>query len=938
MLGTLERAAHAQPKVDSAALPAIQLWAIAPLGAKSGVELEVKVTAGVDLDNTAKLLFSHPGITSKPKMEVPAYGGAPQPVPSMFLVTVAKEVPPGTYDVRAVGQYGISNPRSFIVGQLDEVTETADNTAFNKALSINLESTVNGTANAANPDFYKFAAKKGQRVIVDVWAQRLDSRMDASLILFDSRGVELARNRNANRRDPLLDLTVPADGEYVVAVYDFLYEGGAEHFYRLNVHTGPYVDFVWPPVALPGSKQVFKVYGRNLPGGVSAKGVEVAGRTLEQISVTLDIPKQTDTLALPSFVASSEVMLDNFEYRVQSSQKSSNPVLIGLAAAPVVLEQEPNNDPAHAQKVTVPCDYVGQFAVRADEDWIQFDAKKGAVYYIEMVSQRFGLPTDPSVVIQRVTQDAMGVEKTTDVTELDDDTKDLVGTSFPTVNGDASYRLQVGEDSTYRVLVRDLYGSVGDPRRVYRLSIREPKPDFRLAAVPAYPTLGKDARPWNVELRRGASETIDVAAFRRDGFNEPIEVSVEGLPAGVTCKPTLLGPDQDALPLVVTATENAVAWSGAIKIVGKAKIGDQTVTRAARGGTTIWPAVVVQNQPGKPSEARAARELTMAVVASESVPVAITLGEGKAWDMSRAGKVEIPVKITRREGFKEALTLTPLGLPAIFKPQPVAIAAGASDGKVTFDVPGNAPLGTFSFYLRAPAKVSYKRDAAGADKAANFKKEMEKLSTDLAAAVKTAEKAVQDADKAAKDAQAELKKATDANRAALDAKAKETAAKKTAADEALKVAQAKAKAAGDAKTVADKKATDMANAAKPKDLNIIIPSNVAQLSITAAPIKLSLKNDKPSVKVGEQIDIAVAAERLYGFADAIELEVALPPELKNVKVTPKPIAKGQNEAPITLATAKDSAAGTYTITLRGKPKFNNQNLTVEQTFTLKVNP
>ena len=40
--------------------------------------------------------------------------------------------------------------------------------------------------------------------------------------------------------------------------------------------------------------------------------------------------------------------------------------------------------PAQRQKITVPCEYVGQFYPQRDIDWVQFDAKKGEIYWIEV--------------------------------------------------------------------------------------------------------------------------------------------------------------------------------------------------------------------------------------------------------------------------------------------------------------------------------------------------------------------------------------------------------------------------------------------------------------------------------------------------------------------------------------------------------------------------
>src|SRR4029077_8886930 len=108
--------------------------------------------------------------------------------------------------------------------------------------------------------------------------------------------------------------------------------------------------------------------------------------------------------------------LDGIEYRLRvpesgRMEKISNTPNLGFAKAPIIIEQEPNNQPTAAQKVSLPCEYVGQFYPQDDRDWITFDAKKGDAYWIEVISQRLGLPTSPFVLIQRVTKDDNGKEQ-----------------------------------------------------------------------------------------------------------------------------------------------------------------------------------------------------------------------------------------------------------------------------------------------------------------------------------------------------------------------------------------------------------------------------------------------------------------------------------------------------------------------------------------------
>ncbi len=215
-----------------------------------------------------RLLFSHAGITAVQKTTDPGpFQSRPQPQSGQFVVTIAPDVPPGIYEVRAVGRFGVSNPRAFVVGDLPEVREAEDNSTPPKANVVPLGVVINGVADGTGVDCYKIALKKDQRVVLDCWAERIDSRMDATLVVLDTTGRELAHDRDTNRDDPLIVFTPPADGEYIVKIYDFLYRGGNDYFYRLSIGTGPYIDFIFPPAGLPGSKGQHTIYGRNLPGG-----------------------------------------------------------------------------------------------------------------------------------------------------------------------------------------------------------------------------------------------------------------------------------------------------------------------------------------------------------------------------------------------------------------------------------------------------------------------------------------------------------------------------------------------------------------------------------------------------------------------------------------------------------------------------------------------
>src|SRR6516162_1090624 len=96
-------------------LPAARFDRLTPLGGAAGSTVNLEI-AGSDLEGVESLLFDHPGLKAEFVKE------------HRFRLYIAADVPPGTYDVRLVGKFGVSNPRLFSVSHgLSDVTQrTAD--------------------------------------------------------------------------------------------------------------------------------------------------------------------------------------------------------------------------------------------------------------------------------------------------------------------------------------------------------------------------------------------------------------------------------------------------------------------------------------------------------------------------------------------------------------------------------------------------------------------------------------------------------------------------------------------------------------------------------------------------------------------------------------------------------------------------------------------
>ncbi|MEZ6055684.1 MAG: hypothetical protein R3C01_03175 [Planctomycetaceae bacterium] len=543
------------PQSASAQLPMTRLKSVFPAGGEAGQSVELKLTSGEDLEEVTALHFNHPGIKSV--LQTRDVNGKAEPVDNTFNVTIAADVPVGIYEVRAIGLFGVSNPRRFVVGSRPEFVEDNKNNTPEEAAAIDVNSTINGKMDGATDiDYFKFSAKQGETIVADCWATRIDSLLTPLLTVHDATGRQLATSANRPGLDATLPFVVPADGEYIIRLNDNTYGGGGEYVYRLDLHRGPQIVFTSPSVGTAGKKQRFVLFGFNLPGG-QPSGIESYGVPLQKQEVDIDVPADSALLDVENLVRSFEAGTDAFSYRLSSPQGVSNPVRIGITELPIQQEQEPNNDPAQANAVTLPVEYAGQFLQRGDIDWVTFEAKAGEVYWLEVVGQRHGSTLDPVITVEQVTVDAEGKETVKRITTQDDNATNLAANIFDTQTDDPSYRLQVPADGKYRVSLFDRYRFArGDVTLNYRLAIRPEQPDFRVIAVPTAPS-GNSGTMAPVSIRKGDSVGVELFAFRRDGFEGPIHVNVEGLPAGVTCSGTTIGTKESTSTLVLVAADNA---------------------------------------------------------------------------------------------------------------------------------------------------------------------------------------------------------------------------------------------------------------------------------------------------------------------------------------------------------------------------------------------
>ncbi|MEO8426191.1 MAG: PPC domain-containing protein [Verrucomicrobiota bacterium] len=491
--------------------------------------------AGENLTSATNLIFSgDSGLTAtiippeKPSVQVETSQGGISTTESTSdkkltaRIKVSADATLRPREVRVVSATGVSNPLTLNVGYLPEISQKEPNNTTNQAQVIELPVAVTGTIKeATKTDYYRFSATKGQRLIFDVYGYRIGSPLDSSLAVLDALGKELARNEDANGLDSLIVWTVSEDGEYYVQLRDFRYQGGADFKYRLYAGVMPYVEAVYPF----GGRR-----GENVP--VELKGQNLGGST--KLTLHLD----------------SSAPVGQQQIQANTPLGFSNPFLFEVSDLPNIFETEPNNTTNQANLVTVPVAINGRLSGEKDVDIFKFKVNQDQRLICEVTARRFGSGLDALLTLS----DATGK-----VLQQNDDAEG------------ADSRIdfdQFKKDGEYFLTIKDLQDRSGD-NFTYRLSIRQPVPDFAVKVLPDTP-----------RVRRGGRSVLRCELARLTGFNDMVRVVITDLPPGVFAEPLLLsasGPPSGLI--VVSAAKEATEGTFPVKLVASSVIGGKMVTR-----------------------------------------------------------------------------------------------------------------------------------------------------------------------------------------------------------------------------------------------------------------------------------------------------------------------------------------------------------------------
>lgn len=441
-------------------------------------------------------------------------------------ITLSPEAQPGVREMRFMTAAGLSSPLAFHVGRLPEVVESEPkNEAAGMArtgvrtgrivqteMRVSLPAVLNGQILPGDVDRYRFAARKGQKLVVAACARQLIPYLadavpgwfQAVLTLYDAQGREVAYADDYRfSPDPVLLYEVPAEGEYVVEIRDSIYRGREDFVYRITIGELPFVTSVFPLGGTAGQRVTVDLEGWNLPTGTRVKECE----------------KRDGGGGIADLMDHASSVVNSPCFAVDT-----------LAEC---LERESNDSPATAQKLVPGVIVNGRIQQSGDRDVFCFEGRAGSEIVAEVLARRLGSPLDS---VLRLT-DVAGRQLA-----FNDDREDK-GDGLATHHADSLVHLVLPADGMYYLHLGDAQNK-GGSEYGYRLRVSPPRPDFELRIVPS-----------SVNLRGGTTVPLTVYALRKDGFQGDISLALRNAPSGFSLSGWVpAGPDRVQVTLAAPAT------------------------------------------------------------------------------------------------------------------------------------------------------------------------------------------------------------------------------------------------------------------------------------------------------------------------------------------------------------------------------------------------
>jgi hypothetical protein len=609
-----------------------------PPGGQRGQEIEIKLS-GERLADARGILFPEPGI------ETVSFTPGDEKV-AQAKVRIAQDAALGEHTLRVWTASGITELRTFFVGQYPTVTEAEPNNDASHAQPIPLPATVTGTLRPEQSDWYSVELKKGTRLTIEVEGMRLGRVLLDPWIAVtapDGREFGCFDDSALFLQDPVGSIVASEDGTHRVQLRDAAFGGAGNARYRMH-----FTSAVQPLVLYP-------------PGGPAGGEIEVrliAGSGEPEMR-KVALPKDTESFPLVGGAP---------------GQPAPAPNHLRVSLFPNVLEAEPNNETANATAADrpIPLAFNGVIERAGDIDCFRFNVKKDEQLDLNVYARRVRSPLDPDLELR----DAQG--------------RRLAGNDDAT-GPDSYLRFKAPADGEYVVSVKDQLGRGGSDF-VFRVEITPMQPAVELAlpVVTQQPSQERQTIP----VPRG-NRYATMVRVKRSDFSGELAMDLSAPPAGLTVQPVPAA--GDSVPVLFEAAPDAPVAAQLCDL--RARPTDEKVNVVSR---FLQGIDLVLGNPNNTAFLRT-HSPRVAVGVTEEAPCRIAIVQPRV-PLVQNGSMNLKVTAERRDGFAGPINIALLYNPTgIGSQAAVTIPATQNEAIIPLNASGDAPARTWKIAAVANA-------------------------------------------------------------------------------------------------------------------------------------------------------------------------------------------------------------------------------------------
>ncbi len=543
-------------------------------------------------------------------------------------VSIGAETPVGEQSLRVQTPSGLAtNTRPFAIGNWTEMMEVEPNNSLGNATAVTTPITLNGKIDkSGDVDWFSFEIEEPQRLVFEVEALKLSSKLDALLTLYasprseqragqgkpmeasedmawrdDKEQILMVNDDATTGADARIDWNFEKPGEYSIAIRDLNNQGGETYPYRLHIR----------PLEPDCELSVIVLDNRNIPSPMDNPRVNRGSSVTLQVDVTrLDQftgPIRLICPALPKTFDVSPTIIGTEQNRALFTVTAPLDAPLGLMPLSIVgvyavgnrqIERIATPTPIlltvmDTPEFTLTLAEVGVSAIHNKTADLHVTANRRADFVGPITLSVSGLPNRVSVLPDPVskkpitlaegeTEATLTVKAGTFERREEFSVLPLPGTSYISVAGTATVDGEAVKQSTPAIPLTIIEAPFIVTVEPLRFSIVFPSPTKgATAAVPEGETVAIASNP-TADVAEAESEMpltkeamLTLTIVRQGGFTDAVTLTPMDLPEGFTTEAAVIPADETEVEVPLKVLSSLVPDTYQFKFRGSATINNK---------------------------------------------------------------------------------------------------------------------------------------------------------------------------------------------------------------------------------------------------------------------------------------------------------------------------------------------------------------------------